>query len=321
MDLRKFHPTKRQIIEARELLGYQPFIISDDIQTGNGYAFIYGEGLPEVMERNQVSIEQWTKFTEANARMGKMYDDWISQTCAAAGDLSNLSVIDTACNDGYFLYRFWQAGIRKCVGYDREYVEPTINFMNQLLGSKIRFVNEPYNPLTHRIKGCNKYDIVVSSAIVCHLSDPLNYISFLASITRKVLLIHTIVSNENDYVVSYGKPNKYHKKDPFPVCFDNNVTISQGLLLESLHLSGFEKIQEIEYRNEWLPWDWYHWQKTYIAIKGPTIGNPTKIWNTTLRRQQKLRQVIYRLIGYKRYASIISFIKSKPKLRSWIERF
>lgn len=319
MDLRRFSLTEDQISIAKKILGYQPFIISDNVQTGIAYAFLYGEGSPMVMEKDNVSEIEWKKFVDANARMRKMYDDWISATCAIAGDLSRLSVIDTACNTGYFLYRFWGKGVRNCVGHDRGDCTAAIRFMNSITGYNIRFVHEPYNPLTHRIEGCPKHDIVVSSAIMCHLSDPLNYISFLASITRKALLLHTRVSDEDGYIISYGKSNRYYKGDPFPVCFDNNVTVSRDLLFESLHLAGFQLIQEIEYSDEWLPWDWYHWQKTFIALKGASIANPIRTWNYYPRWGQ-LIQKIRSLVGQKRFDALAEFVKSRPRLRSFARR-
>jgi len=320
MDLRRFNLTKEQVLEAKQFLGYQPFIISDNVQTGNGYACVYGEGSPVVMEKDNVSEDEWGKFTEANARMRKMYDDWIDATCAVVGDLSNLSVVDTACNEGYFLYRFWERGIRKCVGYDRGDMTPAINLLNQITGYKIRFVHEPYNPLTHKIKDCDKYDIAVSSAIMCHLSDPLYYISFLASITRKALLLHTRVSEEDGYIVSYGKANKYYKEDPFPVCFDNDVTISRGLFFESLRLAGFAHIQEMEYSDEWLPWDWYRWQKPLIALKGESVADAARTWNINYRRRERLRHTVYSALGPKRFVILREFVKSRPRLKSFLFR-
>lgn len=319
MDLRRFNLTEKQVLMAKKLLDYQPFIISDNIQTGNGYAYLYGEGRPAVMEKDSCSEEEWEKFTEANARMRKMYDDWVEATSAVVGDLSKLSVVDVACNNGYFLYRFWEKGIRKCVGYDRGDCSFGISLLNNITGYKVRFVHEPYNPLTHKIKGCGKYDIVVSSAIMCHLSDPLNYISFLASITRKVLLLHTRVSEEDGYIVSYGKANKYWRGDPFPVCFDNDVTMSRGLLFKSLRLAGFRHIQEIKYNDEWLPWDWYHWQKTLIALKGTSVADPMKTWNYICRRGRLVHK-IRRVIGHERWATLKEFVESRPRLKSFLFR-
>lgn len=277
MDLRRYNLSDKQINEGKNLLTYQPFIISDDIQTGNAYAFLYGEGSLTVMEKDNCSEEEWKKFTEANAKMRAMYDDWIDATCASVGHLSKLSVVDTACNNGYFLYRFWEKGIRECVGYDRADYSASINLLNNITGYKVRFVHEPYNPRTHKINGCKKYDIVISSAIMCHLSDPLDYINFLGSITNKALLLHTRVSEENAFIIYLGKANRYYEEDSFPVCFDNDVTVSRGLLFESLRMVGFHDIIEVEYKDSWLPKDWYRWQKTLIALKNNTsFDNPMK---------------------------------------------
>jgi len=325
MDLRPFNLTKRQILEAKLLLGYQPFIISDNIQTGRGYAHIYGENLPQVMDKDRASVEEWNKFVEANARMRKMYDDWIETACAIVGDLSKLSVADVGCSTGYLLYRFWEKGARNCIGYDRSDYSHAINLLNDITGYKVKFVHEPYNPLSHKIEGCTEHDIVISSAVMCHLSDPLNHISFLAQITKRALLLHTQVSEEDAYIVHYGtSTRKFSKGDPFPVCFDDGVTISRRFLLESLHLAGFRNIQEIKYSDEWLPRDWYRWWTTVVALKGVSVQNPMRSWNVKNRqfnRRSRMRHFLRNIVGPKLYTTFSQYVKSRPKLRSLAEKF
>ncbi|MFC1918747.1 class I SAM-dependent methyltransferase [Chloroflexota bacterium] len=320
MDLTRFNPIEDKIREAKKLLGYQPFILSNSIQTGHGYAALYGEGLPWVMEKDDISKEDWEAFVEANARLRRMYDDWIDTTHAIVGNLSKLSVVDTGCNTGYFLYRFWGKGARKCVGYDRSNMGAAINVLNNITGSKVKFVHKPYNPLSHKIKGCGRYDIVISSAVMCHLSDPLYYLSFLASIIRKALLLHTRISEEDNYLISYGKVNRYYKEDHFPVNFDNEVTMSQGLLYESLRLSGFTEIREIEYSNEWLSYDWYHRHKTVVALKRASSDSKVRTWNVAYGRREWLAGMVYRLFGSRLYYSLVSWVKSKPRLESIINK-
>ncbi|MBI4266917.1 MAG: DUF1698 domain-containing protein [Chloroflexi bacterium] len=319
MDLRRYNLTEKQILEARKYLNYQPFVISDNIQTGVAYGFLYGEGNPMVMEKGEVTEDEWEKFTDANGRMRKMYDDWIDATAAAVGGLSGLSVADMGCNTGYFLYRFMEKGASKCVGYDRGNHADAFKFLNRITGDEVHFVHKAYNPLTHQARGYHKFDVVISSAVMCHLSDPLNYLSFLASHTKKALLLHTMVSDEDAYNVAYGKPNRYYKNDPFPICFDNHVTISHGLLLESLRLAGFSHVQEIEYCDAWLPWDWYHYQKTFIALKGMSVPTPVRIRHYHPEGGWSLRRLRH-IVGHKRFDALVEFVKSRPRLKSFAKR-
>lgn len=314
---------EEEVLFAKQLLSYQPFIISDNVQVGVGYQWRYGEDVPLVMEKEHCTEKEWLEFTEANARLRECYDNWVDATCAVVGDLRHLSVVDTACNSGYFLYRFWEKGIRKCVGYDRGNFGLCVDFMNRITGYKFRFVHEPYNPLTHRIQGCGKYDIVVSTVVMNHLSDPLNYISFLGSITRKALLLVTLVSEEDARSISYGRPNLHYKKDPFPVCFDNTVIISRGLLCESLRLAGFRDIRFIP---SGVPDEWcahHHLYKPLVALKGESIPDPMKVWNKGSRyteaRSELLRKV-GSVLGYRRLFRLMGFVQSRPRLRSFLKR-
>lgn len=269
------------------------------------------------MEKEKASKDEWEKFTDANNLMRKMYDDWVNATCAAVGDIKGLTVTEIGCNTGYFLYRFLEKGAAKCIGYDRYDYSPAIDLLNDITGNKVHFKQKPYNLLTRKLPGINKYDIVISSAVICHLSEPLDYIKFLASITKKALLIHTRISDEDNFIVSYGKANKYHPNDPFPICFDNDITISKPLFLESLRLTGFKHPKEITYSDKWLPLDWYHWQKTYIALRDeiPIFVKPNFDF-----RWAWVKRLIRRTVGYKRYESVIKFIKSKPRLLRFTNR-
>lgn len=318
MDLRPYKPTKQQIIEAQKYLDYQPFILSDTVQTGVGYGFLYGEGKPFMIEKDKATKEEWKNFTDANGRMRKMYDDWVDATCAVVGNIKGLTIAEMGCNTGYFLYRFMEKGAAKAFGFDRNDLTPAFNILNNITGYNVKFKQNSYDLLTHTAKGVKKYDIVISSAVICHLSDPLNYINFLASTTKKVLLVHTRISDENEYVITLGEANRYYKDDPFPICFDNNTTISKGLFLESMRLTGFNRVQEIEYRDDWLPMNWYHWHKTYVAVRD---NKPIVL--STPKNQYKwgwLVRIIRSVIGQKRLESLTGFVKSIPILKSFAKR-
>src|SRR5688572_11154935 len=124
MDLRKFSPTVEQQATAVGVLNYQPFIVSDDFQTGVAYSWLYGaEGGrlcktgEFVWNKNAVPAEDWAKFTDANARLRAMYEDWLDDI---AKMYKGGTIIDPACNNGYFLTGALLRGMKAASCYDRE---------------------------------------------------------------------------------------------------------------------------------------------------------------------------------------------------------
>lgn len=104
MDLRDFNLTSRQVDAGVAVLNYQPFIISDDLQTGVAYSWLYGEeggrssGTASfVLDRKTVETATWERFSEANQRLRRMYDDW---TAEIAITYAGGTLLDPACNNG-----------------------------------------------------------------------------------------------------------------------------------------------------------------------------------------------------------------------------
>jgi hypothetical protein len=120
---------------------------------------------------------------------------------------------------------------------------------------------------THTIPNAASADIVISSAIMCHLSDPLEYLTFLASITKKALLLFTSIDEADTYHIIYDGAKTFFPDSRFPYCFDTNTHISKGLLLFGLKDLGFSRIIEIPYANSWIPIENYQKFKTIVAIK------------------------------------------------------
>src|SRR5262245_42246196 len=90
MDLRKYNMSPKQEETATAVFNYQPFIISDDVQTGVAYSWLYQDDGGRnarandfVLSARNVSRDMWERFCDANARLRNMYDDWI-RTIAAA---------------------------------------------------------------------------------------------------------------------------------------------------------------------------------------------------------------------------------------------
>jgi hypothetical protein len=285
MDLRKYNLSYTQI---QSLLGdgcYQPFIFSNDFMAGICYSWLTGDLIIAMDRTNDIAYQwtapnnplkpikgyinnkNWNLFVDCNRRLGKMYDDWINYTLKMIDNSSDFSVIDTAANAGYFLYRFKENGAGKCVGYDLLNFSKEYNILNLLTGFDVEFIHRPYDMGAHTIRDSHSADIVISSAIMCHLSDPLHYLKFLATITKKVLVLFTSVDDTETYHIIYDGAKKFNPDAQFPNCFDQNTRISKGLLFFGLREAGFLKIIEIPYKDTWIPFANYKQFKTVIAVK------------------------------------------------------
>ena len=87
------------------------------------------------------------------------------------------------------------------------------------------------------------------------------------SIAQRAVFVWTGVNREDKYSISFGGPNKYYKTDPFPLCFDNEVTPTLKLLRKSLELMGFTKLIELDNRPGGMPSEFYNYHSALLAIR------------------------------------------------------
>jgi SAM-dependent methyltransferase len=274
MDLRKYIRNESQIEKAKQLairglLNYQPWIFSEDFETGVGMEWMNGEyaGLvyyPDIdqglLERSPelrrliINPEEHEKFHKCNSLLRRLYDGIVDELCTKAGDISKLSFLDVGCNTGYFPQSFALRGARESVGCDREknFAE-TFDLLNDILGTRAVFYDSFYNPKTREIVGIKQYDVVIFMAVLCHLNEPLNHLKCLGALARKGLNVWTLVNNDTGYTMHYGDPKGDYKEDEFSLCFDNEISISEGLLRRSLELMGFNHIYEFPANDSALP--------------------------------------------------------------------
>lgn len=286
MDLRPFIKQDVQIQKAKELvikglINYQPFIFADDLEVGAGYEFLAGEysgmvywptinlGLLQnpSIKRFIISNENKNQFTENNQRLRVMYDTFVDEICSRIGDVSKTTFADVGCNAGYFPISFSLRGAMEAVGYDRENFTECFNLLNGILDTNAKFIHSSYDSRTQTIPGCKSYDVIISIAVLCHLSDPLQHLGFLGSFARRAIFIWTPVTDDDDYCIRFGEPNKYYKADKFPSCFDNNTRPSAKLLRKSLELIGFTDIYEIPNKDGGMPDGFYKSHKAFLAMR------------------------------------------------------
>lgn len=272
MDLRQYSPSRMQILAAMSTLNYQPFILSDNVQTGVGYSWIHSADPRDdrfwkfVFQRDRLPADIWEKAADANGRLRAMYDDFVSEI---ARRYPGGSLLDVACNNGYFPVRAEQLGMRGCAGMDRRPQHwASIKVLNDITGTAATFINRSYSPVTHQAKVGKRYDVVVASAIMCHLPDPLNFLAFLGSIAKEAVFFWGQMLDTEEYLVAYNEPNRFKATTrKFPHGFDDNTRISRGLFRKSAELMGFGKIVEIGHRDTWLPAQWYAPHRAWLCMR------------------------------------------------------
>lgn len=266
MDLRKYSLSPEQEEELRHLIGYQPFILSDDCMTGTGDIWSNRSKM-KCADRTICAPEEWERFSEANLRMMRMYNDWIDEVKTRCEDFGQMTVLDTGCNAGFFLYRFREEGVSRAWGYD---LNPKLvrayEILNEITGLNVVYHNVAYDQFKHEIPNAEPADIVVSTGVMCHLSDPLYYLHFLGKLAKRMLLLFSTVDDHNRLRITYGKPRKFYK-NPFPICFDNMTTVSKPLVLFALQDIGFQQVIELPYRPEWVSFEWYKQFKCFLAMR------------------------------------------------------
>jgi SAM-dependent methyltransferase len=251
MDLRR--NLGNTIESAKHLLNYQPFILSDTVETGAGYSWIYGGdprvSPPLVLDKTQMSATDWSVAVDANARARKMYDDQLDEI---ARRFPGATLLDVACNNGYFPVGAELRGL-KGTGMDYGDYSKSVAFLNKTLKTSAKFVHAAYDSRSHTLPSLGNFDVTVMSAIVCHLPDPLNFLAAVAKITTKALLFWGQIVNSSALFVSLQPPheNLSDLRD-FPHSFNDNTRISRGLFELSIKRLGFREIIEIAPREGWL---------------------------------------------------------------------
>ncbi len=272
MDLRKYIKNSDQLEEAKQLiiegvLGYQPFIFSDSLETGVGLEFEEGEYLglayyPDIdkelidkcprLKRLILDIKYVNSFRKANETLSRLYDTFIDEICQKVGDVTNTTFLDVGCNSGYFPISFALKGVKEAAGCDREHnFSKTINLLNQILGTNAAFLNTHYDSWTHTIENCKPYDVVTCVTVLMHISDTLFFLNTIGSLAKKALFIWTQLNDDPNNTIHYpDEPRGEYKDDKFPLCFDYKIHPSVPLLYKSLELMGFKKFYELPEKEE-----------------------------------------------------------------------
>ncbi len=271
MDLTKYGRTPNSEEELLSLWWYQPFQFAENISAGVQPSW-FMRGFDRSIVKREQNFRHFRKFQALSLRAARMYQDWADALIKDSGvDLSRASVFDLACNAGYFLYWLKERGAEYCVGIDQADLTRQRAILNGITRiDSIDFRKGRWNPDHHAIEGLQpdeRFDLVICSAFMLHISDPLHLLAELGRRTGRALLLHTHVGWFNPGLRIKYAPAAHHQKwgDRFPNTFDTQV--SRKLLLHGLKECGFRKVRELRYSRAWLPWRWYKPMTTMICVK------------------------------------------------------
>lgn len=245
---------KEEVGLAATVLDYQPFILSENVQTGAAYSWAYSDDprtKPSlVFNRADNSEHDWSRITDTNARLRTMYDDILDEVALR---FPGGSLFDVACNNGYFPVGAELRGLSG-TGMDMVDYSKSFSILNNALGTKAKFLNLVYDSERHEMPIQDQFDVVVASAIMCHLPDPLPFLAAIGKIAKRAILFWGQVIDTEQLIISHKPPHpELSRLTKFPHSFNDNTRISRGMFKESMRLMGFKSVIEIEHRNTWLP--------------------------------------------------------------------
>jgi hypothetical protein len=278
MDLRKYITCDGQLEQGLELirqnlLFYQPYILADDLEVGEGYNFceqyrnvetvfdmnVYA-GSRNVGKRKQPSDPAY--FRQCNQEYRAIYDFITEQLCLnLEGDISGLAFAELGCNTGLNLFNLTRKGARECYGFDSNDLTPIFSWMNSLLGTKVRFTTGNYCNLTHKFLGGTvpEVDVMINTVFLNHQCDPLQFLSYMCDRARVGVFLWVLIEPvpNGECVVRYPRKPPHDILEtgrPFPLYFNNNVRVSEPLLklsLERLGFGDFRPIREFFPSEKW----------------------------------------------------------------------
>lgn len=256
MDLRTLGVSAGQLARARELafrrlLSYQPFIFSDDLEVGVGLEFAGGEGAGMVYCKDSarpggfevpdhfIDPVRKPEFTSSNARLRVFYNHLIDAALAHLPPPGGMTAAEVGCATGYFLLQLAERGIKQAVGYDNEDYGECIVLLNEITKLNVEFRHTGWDAQTRTLSGSEPADLVLSIAVLCHLSEPLQHLAFLGRMARKALLVWApTIPGEPRMMLDFVHANRYYINREFPYNFDF-VSISTPLLKQAMEWMGF----------------------------------------------------------------------------------
>jgi SAM-dependent methyltransferase len=240
---------RAKLLAVRGLLNYQPFHFADEFSVGAGLSIESGlMGDPPLVDiadperyandafRDRYVVREGDRaaFQLANGRMRSLYDGLVDDLVAALGGVQGKTILDVGCNCGYFAVSLAQRGAARVVGLDQEPYGDTVALLNEICGTTVEFRQWSYDG---SLQAPEQFDLVVSVAVLVHLSEPLRHLTWLGSAAREALWVFSPSPENAELSVQFHAVNRYYDH-PWPYCFDA-VTVSRPLLRFAFEQMGF----------------------------------------------------------------------------------
>lgn len=327
MDLRAYGLTDQQLEQGIELirrllLRYQPFILADSLEVGEGQNLHDGYGNVETVFDFNVYGDRsldlglgrlaadLIHFRRCNAEFRQYYQVVENNIVEHFKDeISELSFGEIGCNTGLHLFNLARLGAKECVGFDWNDVSPVFTWLNDILGTNIKFHVGYWDSLSHDFVGAqvSEVDVMITSVFLNHQSDPLQHLAFMCDRSRKAVFLWVLAPGDADgitaddvYAVRYpAKPNTLLGEKPFPLCFNDDVSMTEPLIMASLRHLGFEKIEKVNVPCPGPGWESFTAGfRMYLAER--TNDRKSAFWKDDSRQvdhMRKLPRMLLRRLG------------------------
>jgi hypothetical protein len=278
MDLRNQNLSQEELdlvkgfIKTKQLC-YQPFIFSDDIEVGKGLQmFKRDPDEPNVLwNENDIDFngplaKDKTLFRDCNEIYREIYYEHLLDSLIEnlENDITGLTFSEMGCNSGYFPVSLSKRGAKRAIGYDIPNNSRLFDLFNNALSTKAEYRKAEWNSLEHKLYDSEfiETDVVLSVAVLCHMSDAIYHLAYLCDHAKKAIFIYTTTNEDNCLSMSFGQLPK--KAIDWPLNLDLNVSFSLPLLKLALCEAGFEDFREIKCPE--LPKQWEQFSYTKRAF-------------------------------------------------------
>ena len=182
---------------------------------------------------NRTWLHDWSKW---RLDIHKLFLNVTIDTLGGA--LSNYTTLDIGCNDGYFSYETAKLGVKHATGVElRDYAFKKAQLIKEYFQvNNLEIIQDNIEVMT---KNGNLYDIVFAYGLVYHLTNPIEIIEHIGSLTRHALLIATFINKDTDSSLALMKENVDHAGSGAKSLVTRP---SEKALVDMLEFAGFSSI-------------------------------------------------------------------------------
>ncbi|MEG3889937.1 methyltransferase domain-containing protein [Microcoleus sp. Z1_A1] len=186
-----------------------------------------------LLENELTKYGQWMyEFDLGNGIKTPVYTDVINQVHkvrhsmifsfldSVSFDYKSASVLDIACNEGYFAFEALKHGCKFALGLDvrKENIEKALFIQRALQYQNCEFREADIFEFETR----DTYELVFLLGIIYHVENPIGLLRKSADLTSKFLIVETQLCQSQQKAISFGwgVPGKYLEGEEYFVVYD-----------------------------------------------------------------------------------------------------